>query len=157
MVLQVNDWQFQLFEVTQRKYYARERLEHCTCAWCRNYYESVDAKYPDLRPLMERFAVDIEAPCEMIALSPTLCNAYFAVSGKIIKRGEGPILVDGLTVEPLESGESMVNFQEDWPVFFLYVSYMTLPWVLDEPMEEADSPAKGQKFVQRLLSRWITE
>ena len=157
MILQIDDWQFQIFEVTQRKYYARERAEHCTCAWCRNYYMAVDMQYPNLRPLMERFSVQIDAPCEMLAFHPTLCNAYFAVSGKILKRGEAPIMVDGLTVEPMERDESMVNFQEDWPVFFLYVSCMTLPWVLEESMNEADSPAKGQKFIQRLLSRWITE
>ena len=105
---------------------------------------------------MEQFGLRLDAPDEMIALTPTLCSNYYAVCGSILEGGAEPITVDGITVEPQLSGEAMVNTTLD-PVFFLYVGCMELPWVLDEPMEQADSPAKRKNPIQRLLSRWITE
>lgn len=157
MIIELEGWKFHVFEVTVRKYYAKQYADNCRCSWCRNFYRAVDQKYPNLRGTLDRFGVHVEAPDEMMAFSPTMCAAYYAVCGSILKRGEGPIIVDGISIEPQEKEESMVNFQEEWPVFFLYVGCMTLPWVLDEPVEEADSPAKGKNFIQRLLQRWITE
>lgn len=157
MVIEIDDWRFHVFGVTARKYYARELADHCTCAWCRNFYQSVDQKYPGIRPFLNRFEVQMDAPTEMMAFGPTMCANYYAVSGSILKRGEGPIVIDSVSIEPLEQDECNINIEEEWPVFFLYVGCMSLPWVLEEPMEKADSPAKGKNFVQRLLQRWITE
>lgn len=157
MILEIDDWKFHVFSVTTRKYYARQASEHCQCAWCRNFYTSVHGKYPNMRPFLDRFGVHIEAPDEMMAFSPTMCANYYAVCGEILERGEGPIMIDGIPVEPQSADESMVNTELDGPCFFLYVGCMTLPWVLDEPMEEADSPAKGQNPIVRLLRRWITD
>lgn len=157
MVIEIDDWKFHVFGVTARKFYAREVADHCTCAWCRNFYQSVDQNYPGMRPFLDRFAVQIEAPTEMLAFGPTMCANYYAVCGSILKRGEGPIFIDGIPIEPMDRVDCMVNIDEEWPVFFLYVGCMNLPWVLDEPMDEAESPAKGKKFIQRLLQRWITD
>ena len=157
MIIQIEDWRFQVFTVSNRRYYAREATEHCTCAWCRNFYQSVDARYPDLRSLLDRFGIHIEAPEESMAFSPTLCSNYYSVCGEILQWGSGDILVNGVSVTPETEEQSGVDVDRDGPVFFLRVGPMTLPWVLDEPMEEADSPAKGKAFVQRLLQRWITE
>lgn len=157
MIVQIGDWKFHVFEVTNRKYYARQKQDRCDCAWCRNFYKTVDVAYPNLRSFLDRFAVRVDAPDEMISFSPVLCSNYYVVCGSIISRGEEPITVDGITIEPQTAAQAMVNTQLDGPVFFLYAGCMTLPWVLDEPMEEADSPAKGMDPISRLLGRWITE
>lgn len=156
MVLELGDWKFHVFDVTNRKYYAEQYRDRCDCAWCRNFYKAVDDRYPNLRRFMEQFGLRLDAPDEMIAFTPTLCSNYYAVCGSILERGAEPITVDGITVEPQLSGEAMVNTTLD-PVFFLYVGCMELPWVLDEPMEQADSPARRKNPIQRLLSQWITE
>ena len=157
MIIQIDDWKFQVFTVSNRRYYAREAREHCTCAWCRNFYESVDGQYPELRSFLDRFGVHIEAPEEMMAPTPNLCDCYYPVCGEILRQGSEDITVNGVTVSPLTREEAMVNTEMEGPVFYLQVGCMVLPWVLDEPMEETDSPAKSQNFIQRLLRRWITE
>lgn len=157
MIIQIDDWKFQVFTVSNRRYYAREAAEHCTCAWCRNFYQSVDGEYPNLRPFLDRFGIHIEAPDEMLAPNPTLCDCYYGVMGEILEWGSGDILVDGVAISPQTREEAMVNTEMEGPVFFLQVGTMMLPWVLDEPMEESESPAKSQNYIQRLLRRWITE
>lgn len=157
MILQIDDWKFQIFEVATRKHYARQLAEHCQCAWCRNFYEAVDGAYPNLRPFLDRFGVHIEAPEEMMAFTPTLCINYYAVCGEILERGGEDIVIDGVTVTPQTWEEAKVNTALSEPCFFLEAGCMTLPWVLGEPMEEADSPAKGKNFIQRLLGRWISD
>ena len=157
MVLRLKDWEFHVFDVTTRKYYARQKADRCDCAWCRNFYRTVDGSYPELRSFLQRFSVHVDAPDEMISFTPTLSSAYYAVCGSIIKRGEESFEINGLTVEPQSDTEAMVNTELDGPVFFLYVGCMDVPWVLNEPKEEAQSPAMGRNPIQRLLSRWITE
>ena len=156
MIVELGDWKFQVFEVTNRKYYAEQYQDRCDCGWCRNFYKSIDSAYPNLCPFLSKFGVRVDAPDEMIAFTPTLCSNYYAVCGSILQRGEEPIVVDGLAIEPQTHQEAMVNTTLD-PVFFLYVGCMNLPWVLDEPMEQANSPAKSRNPIQRLLGRWITE
>ena len=157
MILETDGWKFQVFDVATRKYSTREAAEHCSCAWCRNFYAAVDGKYPNIRPFLNKFGVHIEAPDEMMAFSPTQCANYYTVCGSILERGEGSIQVDGIPIEPQTAEEAMVNTECPQPCFFLYVGCMTLPWVLEESMEGADSPAKGKDPISRLLSRWITE
>ena len=154
MILQIDGWKFQVFSVATRKYYAKEYAEHCSCAYCRNFYAAVDGKYPQLRGFLDRFGVHVEAPDEMISFRPTLCSNYYSVCGEILERGEEPIELGGITVEPMAWEEAMTDTDLD-PCFFLYVSTMDLPWVLDEPMEKAVSSAKEQDAISRLLQRWI--
>ena len=158
MVLQIDDWYFKVFEVATRKYYAKRMADHCDCAWCRNFYAAVDNTYPELRNFLDGFGVRPEAPTEIMSFTPTMSAEYYAVCGEILDRGEEKYIeIDGLRIEPLTAQEAMVNCSCQEPVFFLYVPCKTLPWVLEEPMEEAQSPAKGKAYVQRLLQRWISD
>lgn len=158
MIVQIGDWKFHVFEVTNRKYYAKQVQDRCDCAWCRNFYHSVDQTYPNLRSFLERFSVRIDAPDEMISFSPTLCSNFYSICGSILERGEESIEIDGLLIEPQTASQAMVHTQwGEEPIFFLYVDCMTLPWVLNEPIDQADSPAKSKDPISRLLGRWITE
>ena len=154
MILEIEGWKFQVFPVATRKYYAKEYSEHCTCAYCRNFYTAVDDRYPKLREFLERFGVHIEAPDEMISFRPTLCSNYYSVCGEILEQGDDPIDLGGITVEPMTPEEAMIATDLE-PCFFLYVSTLELPWVLDEPLDKAASPAKEQDAISRLLRRWI--
>ena len=157
MIIHIDDWKFHAFSVSNRRFYAQKLEDHCDCAWCRNFYQSVDSAYPDLRPFLEQFGVHLNAPSEMIAFSPTLCTCYYVVCGDILEQGSADIVINGITVSPLTKEEALVNTDMEGPTYFLQVGTLSLPWVLEEPMEQADSPAKGKNMIQRLLRRWIDE
>ena len=155
MILEIDGWKFQVFDVTTRKYYAREVADHCTCATCRNFYQTVDKVCPELRTFLARFGVHVEAPDSMSAPIQTMCDCYYAVCGKILEAGEGPITVGTTSVYPLS--ERDIYTEMDEPFFFLFVSPVIVPWVLDEPMEPIDTPKKEQDAIARILGRWINE
>ena len=49
MRLQLADWVFEIHMDATMQYSAAEAAEHCDCAYCRNFYAALDARYPDLR------------------------------------------------------------------------------------------------------------
>ncbi len=155
MILEQDGWRLRIYEVATRRYSTREAADHCACGWCRNFYAAVDQTYPDLRHFLAKLGAHVEAPEEMIAFSPTLCTAYYAVCGEILERGQGSLQVGNLALWPQTETEAMVRTECPEPVIFLCTDCMTLPWVLREPMEDADSPAKGSNPIFRLLSRYI--
>ena len=157
MILEIDGWKFQIFDVTTRKYYAREVADHCTCATCRNFYQTVDTVYPELRPFLGQFGVHVEAPDSMSAPIQTVCDCYYSVCGKILEAGEEPISIGNTVVYPQTWEDAMVNTEMDQPYFFLFVSPLNVPWVLEEPMEAIDTPEKEQDAIARILGRWIQE
>lgn len=155
MILEIDGWKFQIFDVTTRKYYAREVAGHCTCATCRNFYQTVDNVCPELRPFLARFGVHVEAPDSMSAPIQTICDCYYAVCGKILEAGEEPIFIGNTVVYPQTCEDAMVDTDMDEPYFFLYISPLNVPWVLEEPMETIDTPEKEQQVISKILSKWI--
>lgn len=156
MILEIGDWKFDIDLTTTMEYSANEAADHCACAYCRNFYATVDDTYPDLRPFLAQFGIDIEGPDELIPyFPPSECEAYYAVGGRIVKQGSGPIMINGLTVFPQLPQEAMVNTRITGPRFFLFAGMMYLPWVLDESMEEAESPANRPSFMKRIWSRLL--
>ena len=156
MILQIDDWKFEIDLTATMEYSAAEAADHCDCAYCRNFYASVDGKYPDFRPFFAQFGLDIEAPDELIPyFPPTECEAYYAVGGHILTQGSGPIMVSGLTVYPQLAEEAMVNTRISGPYFFLLAGMMYLPWVLDVPMEEVESPANLPSFMKRIWNKLL--
>lgn len=157
MILEVDGWKFQVFDVTTRKYYAREVADHCTCATCRNFYQTVDQIYPELRPFLAHFGVHVEAPESMSAPIQTICDCYYSVCGKILEVGEEPISIGNTVVYPQTCEEVRVDTDMDEPYFFLYISPLNVPWVLDEPMDAIDTPEKTQNAIAKILGKWIKD
>ena len=155
MILEIDGWKFQIFDVATRKYYTREVAGHCTCATCRNFYQTVDNVCPELRPFLARFGVHVEAPDSMSAPIQTICDCYYAVCGKILEAGEEPISIGNTVVYPQTSEEAMVDTDMDDPYFFLYISPLNVPWVLEEPMETIVTPEKEQQVISKILGKWI--
>ena len=157
MILEIDGWKFQVFDVATRKYYVKEVKAHCTCGNCRNFYATIDSVAPELRPFLAKFGVHIEAPDEMVSFSPTLCSNYYGVCGQILEKGDAPLLIGGITLEPLTEEEAMCRSDCPEPRFYLCAANIMLPWVLNEPMDNTDSPAKEQDAIARLLGRWISD
>ncbi len=146
MILTLADWQFQVdWDETQRC--TRHCSEdHCTCAYCRNFYENIDLVQPSLRPVLERFGIYLDGPCEVMPFEPTLLMACYRVTGKILRTGESRLHVDGVILRP-EPG--------DEKTFLLWVGELELPWTQYEDMDEVISPANQPEFLDRMYRRWL--
>ena len=115
MILEIDGWKFQIFDVTTRKHYAKEVAEHCTCSTCRNFYQTVDQIYPELRPFLAQFGVHVEAPEEMMAPIQTMCDCYYTVCGKILEEGNEAIVVGDTKVYPQTWDMAGVNTYMEKP------------------------------------------
>ena len=155
MIISIEDWVFDVDMTATMEYSAREAAEHCDCGYCRNFYASVDEAYPQLRPFLAQFGLDIEAPEELMPFDPTLYVSCYAVEGHIVKKGKPLIMVDGVKVMPQTAMDAMINCGMCAPYFVLSVGPITLPWVLDEPKGEVMSPANEPPFLKRMWNRLL--
>ena len=145
MIITLADWCFRVDVDATMDYTMKCSLDHCLCAYCRNYYESVDAAYPHLREFLSRFGILLDGPCEVIPLEPTLVMACYRLTGEILQTGTEHMHADGVPVhiEPSENG-----------TFLLWVGEMDLPWLQSEPMEDVVSPANQPEFLDRMAKKW---
>ena len=155
MIIDIDDWKFDVDLTATMEYSAAEAAEHCTCGYCRNFYTAVDAAYPNLRPFFARFGIDIEAPEELSPYEGTLLDACYAVNGKVLHRGRKPMIVDGLPIDVSDAEENDINVNCPNPNFVLLTGLMEVPWVLDEPMDEVVSAANEPSFLQKMWDRLI--
>ncbi len=146
MIISLADWQFSVDPAATRAHTIACSQDHCTCAYCRNYYEAVDAAYPQLRPVLDKFGVQLEGPSELMPFEPTLVAACYRVTGQILRKGGVQLHIDGIPLRP-EAADS--------ETFFLWVGEMALPWLQSEPEEEVISPANEPEFMDRMMARWL--
>ncbi len=152
MILSLGDWKFDIDLDATMEYSANEAREHCTCAYCRNFYAAVDDTYPGLRPFLAQFGLDAEAPEELMPFDDGVYDVTYAVCGKILQQGR-PLYIDGIPVYP--QMDSDVNIGCPGPYFVLSVGLFQLPWVLDEPFEEVVSTANEPGFLKRMLRKLL--
>lgn len=158
MYLDVFDWSFDVDITATMIYSAAEASQHCLCAYCRNFYASIDSVYPELRGFLGRFGLNLEAPDEMVPyFPPTDCDVFYSVRGKILSRGNQPIFLQDLIIRPMAAADVMVNTEIEEPFFFLKLEGISLPWILDEPMEDVISPANEEAFLYRAVERKLRE
>lgn len=144
MILNIDDWKFEVNVEDTRGHSSFSASRHCTCAYCENYYRGVDYACPGLRRFLDNFGVDIEGPVEMYPFEPTICLMAYRVTGKILEYGIAPIIVDGVPIQPKE---------EDERQFKLEVGEMQLPWLMLEDPEEVVSPANEPEFLERMYEK----
>ncbi len=146
MVLTLADWQFSVDPASTLEYTTRCSEDHCTCAYCQNFYENIDCCNPSLRPVLEKFGIFLDGPCEVMPLEPTLVMACYRVTGRILKTGGSRLHVDGVPLRPEAA---------DGHTFFLWIGELELPWTQDEDMHEVISPANQPEFMDRMYTRWL--
>ena len=131
-VLDFSDW-LMLVNNEMTAIYSKEELDsHCTCPWCRNFYLTVDAQYPNLRYFLSQFGLMIEAPESLLPITNDLVQASYTVEGRILRHGCEPIFIDGVAITP--------EPEVDCEAFTLQLGLMELPWVLEEDKKDASSP-----------------
>lgn len=140
------DWQFSVDADATLSHTIECSLDHCTCAYCRNYYEAVDQAHPELRSVLAKFGIDLNGPSELMPFEPTLVAACYRVSGQIEKAGQTRLHVQGVPLRPEPADDAS---------FFLWAGEMELPWLQEEPEEDVISPANEPEFLDRMMTRWL--
>lgn len=146
MMISLADWQFRVDAVSTEDYTTRCSLDHCTCPYCQNFYENIDRVEPMLRPVLGKFGIFLNGPCEVMPFEPTLVAACYRVTGKILKRGTASLHVETVPLRPEEADEN---------TFFLWIGPVELPWTQEEPVEDVLSPANQPEFMDRMMQRLL--
>lgn len=141
MVITLADWQFDVDRAQTAAYTLGCSIDHCLCAYCRNFYETADLAHPTLRPFLERFGITLEGPSEVMPLEPTLILTCYRVTGKILRTGSARMHVDNVPIHPEACGDG---------TFLLWIGEMELPWMQDEPAQDVISPANQPDFLERM-------
>ena len=156
MILQLEDWVFDLRLQETTDYSKFEAKDHCMCGYCRNFYETVDVAYPNLRSFFSAFGLTIEAPNELMPYvegEEVHYYGVFAVCGTIIRSGSLPFVVDGIQIKPTAQNMQQINYGCSDPCFFLEFSDISLKWVIDEPIDDIESPANDPEFIEKIWKR----
>lgn len=156
MIVQVSDWVFEVDVSATMAYSAHVWEDHCTCGYCRNFYETLDGEYPSLMPFLKQFGMNSLTPEEMSPVEPTLCIVSYCISGTIVKRGIYPVDT-GEVVFTVSTHEENPLYELPFgkPFFVLTTRLLELPWVLDEDMDEVISPANEPEYMQRMMNRLL--
>lgn len=155
MILAFSDWVLDVDITVTIERSAEELRDHCMCGYCRNFYAAVDASYPDLRPFLAQFGIDVEAPDELMPYTPTWYRAVYPVCGRILQQGGVVPVSDGLVIDFQTAEQCDVHTAMPQPNFFITVEDISLPWVLDEPAEDVESAANDPSFVQKIFDTML--
>lgn len=145
MILKLGDWRFRVNVEATAERTRKYSFEHCQCSYCKNFYDAIDLAYPELRPVMEQFGINLEGPCELMPFEPTLMLACYRVDGEILKWGKAHLSVKGVTLLPEAADDH---------TFLLWVGEMKLPWLQEEAVEDVVSPANLPEFMERMQEIW---
>ena len=155
MILQVDDWKFEIDMEHTMAYSSSEAAEHCDCAYCRNFYAAVDGEAPGLRSFLAQFGLDIEAPDVLYPYDIHQQMYYegeYVAFGKILQFGKDRIVVDNAYIYPMAES----THQHAQSYFVLSLEELFIPWVLDEPLQEVISTANEPSFIKRMWERLLS-
>ena len=143
MVLNIDDWIFDIDFAKTMEHASLLSADHCDCGYCANYYLAIRELYPGLCSFLGRFGLDLEGPVELMPIEPTLYLATYPVQGRVLRLGSAPMMVDGIPI----------TVEVDGNAFRLEVGYLSLPWLLDEPMDAVVSPANEPEFIEKMYRK----
>ena len=157
MIVEIQDWLFEIDREATRIYTQENLEDHCTCGYCRNYYLTIDSVYPALRLFLEQFGANPEAPVDFLPVEPTLCIVSYAVSGRILRRGPKPLDLDGRLLFVQTQSQLDYELKCPQPYFVFTTDHLDLPWVLDEDMDEVISPANEPECLERMWRKLLND
>lgn len=146
MIIRLRDWEFYVDMEATLAHTTKNSTDHCTCAYCRNYYEAIDRCHPEVRAYLAQFGINLDGPSELMPFEPTLMLACYRVHGKILRWGREGLMVSGIPIVAEAAEDS---------TFFLWVGEVQLPWLQDEDMDEVVSPANLPEFLERMQLIWL--
>ena len=126
-----------------RKYYLSNTL--CDCSECRNLYVQIKTMSKKLDDFLSAFGIDICRPDESANVEMNNFIDYLFVGYTVV----GRIETEGIYETDIENFHIKISTGEspdDWfpneqkePCFFVSVTGVSLPWVLDEPFPGAEN------------------
>ena len=130
--LRIEDWVFDIDMARTMEYSAEEATGHCTCDDCLNFYAAVDGKYPELRPFLAQFGLDLEAPEQM---SPVMLDRQqidydpsYIVYGSVLQYGTYEMAAGNARI--------IAEAEPDADYFWLHCYDVILPWVLEKSLKQ---------------------
>lgn len=158
MLLQIDDWIFEVDVEKTSAYSAAEAAEHCTCANCRNFYADIDRVNPKLRPFLAQFGLNLEAPDRMSPIDYSAqridYDPIYYVFGRILQSGSYEMAAGNANIV----ATTLPNGLDGSPGFQLDVYDISLSWVLDEPFDDGVPDVPRRKdLLSRLFGRRNTE
>lgn len=155
VVLSVNDWIFDVDIDATAAYCANVTADPCGCGYCRNFRSAVNDAYSQLNLFLAAFGSQVDAPEELMPYEPTVYEASYCISGRVLQAGELPITVGNCGVYVLCAEDTDYETQCAKPYFVLRTGCLELPWVLKEDMDEVISPANEPEYLQRMWDRLL--
>ncbi len=155
MIVNIQDWVFDLDVSATMVYSAELVADHCDCGYCRNYYTTVQKAYPSLNPFLLDFGINIEGPVDFLPIEPNLCIVSYAVCGRIVAQGSGLINLGAVSLSVQNSTELDYTLSCAEPYFVFTTNPLKLPWVLDEDMDEVVSPANEPECLERMWRKLL--
>lgn len=147
MNITISDWIFDVDPDATAAHTTKNSTDHCTCAYCRNYYEALELTHSQLLTFLSGFGINFQGPSELMPFTPTMMLACYRVHGKIQNWGREVLKVDGVPIIPEANDDG---------TFFLWVGELELPWLQEEDMDEVVSPANQPEFLLRMQEVWLT-
>ena len=112
----------------------------CDCAYCRNYAAAVGGLPPEVAAFLRPLGLSLLRPGEIDEYGPRQGGRWYQpmwhIAGRLLETGEEKLsIAPGVTAGfATDMGPFLRDFPE--PCFQCWIS-MTLPWVLEEPADEA--------------------
>ena len=146
MVISLADWQFSVDVDATLTYTHKCSLDHCECPYCMNFYDNIDRAEPSLRPVLSKFGIYLNGPCEVMPFEPNFVAACYRITGQILSRGTCSLHINDVALRPEQADDT---------TFFLWIGPLDLPWTQDEDMDEVISPANQPEFMDRMMARLL--
>ena len=155
MHLALGDWLLDVDIELTMSISAAQAIEHCDCGYCRNFYATLDAEYPSIRPFLMKFGLYAEAPDELCPFEPTIYEVTYIVQGTILHFGMQNLTIDGIPLKICSSQQADMYTEHPEPYFTLCIGLLELPWSLSEPMNQVISPANEEENLLRMQQKLL--
>lgn len=131
-----------------KEYYLSNSL--CDCPGCRNLYAQIKTLSDELNAFLSAFGVDICRPDESADIEMENYIDYqfvgYTVTGRIESEGAYETDIADFHIK-ISRGDTPYDWfpnEEKEPCFFITVTGISLPWVLDEPFP------RTEKFIDKV-------
>ncbi len=147
-IIRIDDFVFYTDIEKTREYYLSNTP--CNCCNCRNLYAQIKTLSGKLTDFLSEFGIDICRPDESASFEINDCIDYlfvgYTVVGRLEIKGAYETDLGGFHIKISDGSTS-----DDWfpneqtePCFFISVTGISLPWVLNEPFP------RSERFIDKI-------
>ena len=91
MIFDLADWRVEVDLEATRQQTTANASDHCGCAYCNNFYETLPRTYPGLCAALTRLGINPMGPSELMPFTPTTYLACYRVQGQILRWGRSEL------------------------------------------------------------------